>query len=85
MIGIRVNSDRESVCRECQISWSDTPEMYDILLCGKKVSLCKGCIDKLFQKTLRASCAYNAKVKSQEDMQRIQKYKKRMEGKVSSI
>lgn len=82
MIKMRINNNSTSVCEECSVSWKNTPEMYDLLLCGNKVTLCKKCLDNLFQKTLKASCAYNAKVKSQEDMQRIHNYEKLMEGKV---
>lgn len=79
---MKINRDQDSVCDECRNIWKNTPEMYDLLLCGSKITLCKRCLDNLFQKTLKASCAYNAKVKSQEDMQRIRNYEKLMEGKV---
>lgn len=76
MIKMKINTDRSSVCKECNTAYHNTPEMYDMLLCGKKVTLCKKCLDDIFQKTLKASCAYNAKLKSQEDMQRIQNHNK---------
>ena len=53
MIRMRVNQNEKSTCKECGCKWKDTREMYDILLCGEMTTICKGCLDELFQKILR--------------------------------
>ena len=75
MIKMRVNNQASSVCGECKVSYKYTPEMYDLMICGVKHTLCKDCVDTLFQKTLKATCLYNGKLKSQEDMKRIRRNK----------
>lgn len=70
-IKMRVNVNRESRCENCNSPWKTTPEMYDVLIVNSKTTLCKKCSDELFNKLLKISCMYNAKVKSKEDMQRI--------------
>lgn len=75
VVKMRVNENKNSVCEGCGIKWKNTKEMYDIMICSHKFTLCYDCIDQIFHKTLSASCKYNAKLKSQEDMQRIQNYK----------
>lgn len=81
MIGIKTCNDPQSKCEECSALWINTPEMYIVGLCGYRVCLCKDCLDKLFNKSLRANCAYNAKIKSQQDQQRIRNYNKLKEDK----
>lgn len=70
-IKMRVNSNNECKCQECNVSWKNTPEMYDVLVVDTKFTLCKKCLDDLFTKILKISCMYNGRVKSQEDMRRI--------------
>ena len=76
-VRMRVNKDKESKCKLCNTPYMYTPEMYDLQLAndesGKSVvfNLCKKCTDEIFHKTLKASCNYNAKVKTKEDMQRV--------------
>lgn len=72
---MRVNKNPDAYCEECECLWKHTEEMYDLMLCGNVQTICKQCAEELFRKLLRKSCAYNAKVKSPEDMQRIQKAK----------
>jgi hypothetical protein len=73
MIKMRINNQETSHCEECGTSYKYTPEMYDLMICNQKMTLCKKCIDTLFTKTLKASCIYNAKLKSPADMKRIQR------------
>lgn len=75
MIKMRVNNQKDSVCEECRTPYKNTPEMYDLMICSTKYTLCKRCVDTLFQKTLKASCMYNGKLKSAEDMKRIRRDK----------
>lgn len=75
MIKMRVNNQSSSACDECKVAYKNTPEMYDLMISGVKHTLCKGCVDTLFQKTLKASCLYNGRLKSSEDMKRIRRSK----------
>lgn len=77
-IRMRVNKDKESRCKLCNTPYLYTPELYDLQLANENKSviftLCKECVDELFNKTLKASCNYNAKLKTKEDMRRIRLY-----------
>ena len=77
-IKMRVNKERESECFVCKTNWANTHEMYDLRFESKldetrTLTLCKSCVDELFNKTLRASCLYNSRIKSKEDMERIRR------------
>lgn len=77
-IKMRVNKEKESECFVCKTIWQNTQEMYDLRFESKldetrTLTLCKTCVDELFTKTLRASCLYNGRVKSKEDMERIRR------------
>lgn len=75
VVKMRVNTEKKSECNGCGIKWSNTKEMYDMMICGNLFTLCFDCVDKIFHKTLLANCKYNAKIKSKEDEQRIINYK----------
>lgn len=74
-IRMRVNKDKNSRCKLCNTPYMYTPEMYDLQLANEDKSviftLCKSCVDELFNKTLKASCMYNHRIKDKEDMKRI--------------
>lgn len=77
-IKMRVNKDKESKCFVCKTIWQNTQEMYDLRFESKldetrTLTLCKTCVDELFNKTLKANCLYNGRVKSKEDMERIRR------------
>jgi len=74
-IKMRVNNNKGSVCVECDTDWMHTPEMYDLHICGYTFTLCAGCVDKVFHKTLKAGVLYSQKIKSQTDMKRIRNSK----------
>lgn len=75
MIKMRVNNQTSSVCGDCKTPYKNTPEMYDLMISDVKFTLCKNCVDTLFQKTLKASCLYNGRLKSSEDVKRIRRSK----------
>ena len=75
MIKMRVNNQVDSRCDDCKTVYKNTPEMYDLMISDVKFTLCKDCIDTLFQKTLKADCLYNSRLKSSEDMKRIHRSK----------
>ena len=75
---MRVNKEKESECFVCKTTRPNTHEMYDLRFESKldetrTLTLCKSCVDELFSKTLRASCLYNSRIKSKEDMERIRR------------
>lgn len=69
-IKMRENKNKECRCIECKTKWINTPVMYDIMIHGNIYNLCKDCSDLLFKKLLTASCNYNHKIKSKEDIKR---------------
>lgn len=72
---MRVNNDKESVCSNCGREWKNVKEMYDIRIGHKKVKtlpLCLKCIETMEVKFLKATCMYNAKLKTKIDQKRIQ-------------
>ena len=77
-IKMRVNKEKESECFVCKTNWTNAKEMYDLRFESnldetRTLTLCKSCVDELFNKTLRASCLYNSRIKSKEDMERIRR------------
>lgn len=73
MIKMRVCTDTASWCEECGADWGRTREMYDLAIFDGKHHICRRCADSLFRKLLRASCAYDGKVKTKEDKERARK------------
>lgn len=72
-IKMRVNYDSECTCSQCGMKYKNTKEMYDIRLFGEINQICFDCVEKLFQKLLRAETTYQAKLKTKEDMARIKR------------
>lgn len=71
-IKMRVNQNVISECQFCNATWPNVAEMYDIALLDQKFTICRECSHVLFTKLLRASCLYDGKVKTKEDLQRAQ-------------
>lgn len=72
-IKMRVNNNTNSCCNECGKKYMNTKEMYDLMLCGEKYTLCFDCVDLIFHKTLKSSVMYNNKLKGKTDMERIKR------------
>ena len=72
-IKMRVNNDKQAVCEQCEKKYMEVKEMYDIKIFGDLHTICWNCVDDLFHKTLSAQCKYQAKLKSNEDMERIRR------------
>ena len=70
-IKMKVNTNKNSRCQECNILWQNTKEMWDIFFIDTKYTICYDCMEVLFHKALTATCNYNKKLKSQEDQKRI--------------
>lgn len=76
MVKMRVSKDNYATCICCGASRERSLEMFDICFSNVKgggtvITLCDKCNDELFQKTLKASCMVNGRVKSKQDMQII--------------
>lgn len=72
---MRVNNNKESVCSNCGREWKNVREMFDLRIGYKKertLPLCLKCIETMNSKFLKASCMYNARLKSQVDIKRVQ-------------
>ena len=80
-VRMRVNHDKESKCTLCGKPYMRTKEMHDLQLSNERKSiiftLCYDCMEEIFNKTLKATCNYNKKVKNKEDMLRIRKSKEK--------
>ena len=78
MIKMRINKNEKSECENCGVNWEYTSAMYDLMLVGSVHTICRQCSQELFQKLLKAECMQNAKIKSNEDIKRIQREKARI-------
>lgn len=72
-IKMRNNRDSDSVCCECGDPRCDVLDMFDLCIGGNIITICDVCNEQILQKTLKAECAKNARVKTQEDMKVMRK------------
>lgn len=72
-IKMRNNRESDSVCCECGDARKDVLDMFDLCIGGNVFTFCDVCNEQLLFKTLKAECAKNARVKTQEDMRVIRK------------
>lgn len=70
-IKMRENKNPEEFCSLCNTSWKNTKIMYDIKMNDEIFHLCYKCSEELFHKLLKASSIYNGRLKTKEDMARI--------------
>lgn len=70
-VKIRINHNQQAQCSICDTEWKNTGEMYDMKI-GKQspFTLCRTCMNELFDATLKAECMYNSRLKSQDDIKR---------------
>lgn len=77
MIRMRINKDGDAKCKVCGATRKNSLELFDIAFTDKNtttiITICDLCNEVLFNKTLRAMCGVNRKVKSQTDMAIIRK------------
>jgi hypothetical protein len=69
---MKVENNKKCTCMECGTKWKDTREMFTILLCGKKLTICHKCLEELETKSLHMNVQYNSRLKSQTDIKRQQ-------------
>lgn len=70
-VKMRENKNEKEFCSLCNVSWKNTRVMYDIKMNDEIFHLCYKCSDELFHKLLKANCAYNERIKTKEDVTRI--------------
>lgn len=71
---------KEAVCTSCGEDFAHSLEMYDLMIGDVLVTVCDKCNEEILKKCCSASCKYNGKLKSQEDIRKInvvQKYRVR--------
>lgn len=68
-IRMRVNKESNCKCKVCGSTRENSLELFDIAFTDKNViTICDLCNEKLFNKTLKANCAVNAKLKDKHDL-----------------
>lgn len=70
-IKMRNNNDKDAVCCECGEGQTEVLNMFDLCVGGTILTICDVCNEAIFGKTLRAECYKNGRVKSQHDIQII--------------
>ena len=76
-IKMRNNNKSDSVCCECGETRKEVLDMFDICIGGSIFTVCDECNLELFNKTLRAECYKNGRVKSPKDIMIINKRNQR--------
>lgn len=80
-IRMRVNKSESPVCKVCGHTRKNSLEFFDIAFTEKHIiTICDACNGSLFDKTLKAECAVNAKLKSQKDIAIIQSRRSKRQG-----
>lgn len=83
MVKMKTNKNEKSNCSCCNANWRDTPDMIDIMINKNMIfSLCHNCYEIMSQKLLKVSCMYNSRIKTKEDITRIQREKHIIEEKL---
>lgn len=67
-IKMRNNKDLDSVCCECGDDRKNVVDMFDLCIGGNIFTICDVCNEEIFNKTLKAECAKNARVKTPHDL-----------------
>lgn len=71
-IKMRVCKDEEAVCKVCGKSRKESLEIFEVFFTEKQIiRICDLCNDTLLNKSLKASCMINHRVKSNADMRVI--------------
>lgn len=67
-IKMRNNKDPNSVCCECGDHRKNVLDMFDLLIGGQIITICDVCNEQILDKTLKAECNKNGRVKTPHDM-----------------
>lgn len=74
MIRMRINKDSNARCKVCGNDRSNSLELFDISFTERNIiTICDLCNETLLNKTLKATCGVNGKVKSPPDLAIIRK------------
>lgn len=72
-----VKNPDDAVCSCCGCSNDNSLAMFDLALGKSKIRLCDVCVGILFQKTLKATCMVESKLKTQADLAIVRRRKHR--------
>lgn len=78
-IKMRVRKVKDIDCEACGCKPKSMLDEFDIMIGDTMVTLCDQCVDTLFNKTLRAVCYTNGRIKQQSDIRIINSRKSRRE------
>ena len=67
-IKMRKNKDVNAICCECGEKQEEVLDMFDLQIGDNVLTLCDRCNEKVLNKTLKAECYKNGRVKSGRDM-----------------
>lgn len=67
-IKARKNTKPDAVCYECGDGQEDVLDMFDLCIGGMIFTLCDRCNEALLDKTLRAVCYRNGRIKTSRDL-----------------
>lgn len=81
-IKMRINKEEVCTCNSCGAKPDESLEMFDVAIGSFMIVVCDNCMNVLFQKTLKATCLVNAKVKTKRDLKIIKQRKREREGEV---
>ena len=79
-IKMRNNTDKNAVCCECGEGQTEVLNMFDLCVGGTILTICDACNEAIFNKTLKAECYRNGRVKSQHDISIINKRSRKQKG-----
>ena len=77
-IKMRNNTNKDAICCECGDGQNDVLNMFDLCIGGNVFTICDVCNEAIFNKTLRAECYKNGRVKSQRDISIINRRNTRL-------
>lgn len=71
-IRMRTNKSSDAVCKVCGANRKNSLDLFDIAFTDKHIiTICDMCNSKLFNKSLKAECYVNGRIKSKADLQVI--------------
>lgn len=66
-IKMRLNKKDDAVCDGCGCGRNDALDVFDVMIGDYMLTVCDHCSESLFNKTLRATCYTNGRVKMPKD------------------
>ena len=79
-IKMRNNTNSDAVCCECGEGQKEVLNMFDLCIGGNIFTICDVCNEKIFNKCLSAEVMKNGRIKSQQDIQIINRRKSKSKG-----